>query len=356
MNRILRQFNLVFRDKNAKKSLPKMLGEIIMLSFKKREAALIYGGKFLYRKNIKNYKDYLSVKESKRLNASLNLQKPEYASILRNKLSFALFCARYGIATPALLSHNFGGRFFYNNEMYMVKDHKGIIDFFKMVLADSGEKKLFIKALTAKGGQGCYILSLDNLGAKIKSIGEDLLNTSFIHQKIIVQHPEIDKIHSGCINSLRFITYIDREGVAHIVSVLMRFGSGDRVVDNASAGGFYVAIDLNTGKLSAEGHQFMRGGGNLVTAHPDSGCTFRDFEIPYFAEACALVLKATRYLPTRWVGWDIAIQPGGPTLIEGNDNPGMLTADIAYGGYLGHPLVREVVEESRVPNQKLMKI
>ena len=347
MNRILRQFSLVFKDNNEKKSLAKILSEIVILSIKKREPALIYGGKFLYRRNITNYKDYLSVKESKRLNTSLNIQKPEYASILRNKLSFSLFCDRHGIATPKLLSHNQGDIFFYDESLLKIRDQQGVISFFKKVFEGTGEKKIFIKVLTAKGGMGIYRLTSKNIEQEIKDIEEDLTSTSFIHQQVIVQHPEIDKIHSDCINSIRFITYIDKNGVAHIVSALMRFGSGKRVVDNASAGGFYVAVDMENGVLKEEGHQFMRGGGNKVKKHPDTGYIFKDFKIPYFEDACELVLRATRYLPTRWIGWDIAIQPNGPIVIEGNDNPGMLTADIAYGGYLGHPLVKEVIQESK---------
>ena len=36
-----------------------------------------------------------------------------------------------------------------------------------------------------------------------------------------------------------------------------------------------------------------------------------------FAKECAMVVPQTRH-----VGWDIAITPDGPALIEGNDYPG----------------------------------
>lgn len=354
MNRYVRQFKLVFNDENEKKGILQMLREIIVLSYKKKEPALFYGGKFLYRKNIHNYKDYLSVKEMMRLKDSLKLQKPEYVAILSNKLSFALYCKKHDLETPAMLSYNFGKRFYYKNQLDVISDRQGVVTFFRKVFADSGVSKVFIKVLTAKGGKGCYLLTQDNIEEQVNNIKEDIFNVSFIHQRVIVQHPEIDKVHSGCINSLRFITYIDKKGDTHIVSALMRFGSGKSAVDNASSGGFYVAIDLKTGRLQEAGHQFMHGGGNLIQQHPDTGYTFKDFKIPFFEESCALVLRATHYMPTRWIGWDIAIQPDGPTLIEGNETPGMLTADIAYGGYLGHPLVREAVGESRFPNHELM--
>ncbi len=46
------------------------------------------------------------------------------------------------------------------------------------------------------------------------------------------------------------------------------------------------------------------------------------------------------------IGWDVAISENGPLIIEGNDNNSLFMSDIAYGGYLKHPLFKEILEEA----------
>ena len=44
--------------------------------------------------------------------------------------------------------------------------------------------------------------------------------------------------------------------------------------------------------------------------------------IPYWQEAVAMCLEASRVVPqVRFVAWDVAITPDGPVFIEGNSFP-----------------------------------
>mgnify|MGYP003150504758 FL=1 len=53
--------------------------------------------------------------------------------------------------------------------------------------------------------------------------------------------------------------------------------------------------------------------------HPDSGYPIADFQLPMFDEVIAFVDKVARHVPqVKYVGWDIAVTPDGPVLIEGN--------------------------------------
>ena len=48
---------------------------------------------------------------------------------------------------------------------------------------------------------------------------------------------------------------------------------------------------------------------------------FEGFRIPYWNEVRELVKNVHAKLPDiRSIGWDVAITPNGPVLIEGNDN------------------------------------
>jgi hypothetical protein len=56
-----------------------------------------------------------------------------------------------------------------------------------------------------------------------------------------------------------------------------------------------------------------------LASHPDTGVLFSGFAIPRWHDACALAVSAARqFAPIRTVGWDIAITPTGPVVVEGN--------------------------------------
>jgi len=76
--------------------------------------------------------------------------------------------------------------------------------------------------------------------------------------------------------------------------------------------------------------------------------TWQGNEVPLFGEAVALVTKAARVVPEiPYVGWDVAILPDGPVLIEGNYNTGVFQAKPnGVGEYRGLlPRYRAVIGE-----------
>jgi hypothetical protein len=62
---------------------------------------------------------------------------------------------------------------------------------------------------------------------------------------------------------------------------------------------------------------------SYLEVHPKTGVTIRGFEIPLYKEAVDLCLEAALVEPrVGYVGWDVAITPDGPALVEGNLIPG----------------------------------
>jgi hypothetical protein len=337
------QIKLILKDQSPKKNFFKIASEIIALSFQKQEPALYYGGKYLYRKDIGNVRDYLSQGEFYALSFSKKLHNFETSSLLRNKLSFALFCETNNLNVPKVISYNLGTSFLFDGKRYPASTDQEINSFFELVFERSGKEKLFLKEIGSQGGKGCYLIDKSTYSKKLSEL--QLSKKSFIHQEFIQQHPAINEIYPSSINTIRFITHLDGAGEPHIISAFMRFGRGGKVMDNAKSGGMYVAINMETGKLNEKANQSMGAGGGVFTKHPDTGHIFKDFSIPFFKEACAMALEMVLFIPDRFTGWDIAITPTGPTVIEGNENPGMQTADIAYGGLLKHPLVKSIMKE-----------
>ncbi|MGB3775165.1 MAG: sugar-transfer associated ATP-grasp domain-containing protein [Leeuwenhoekiella sp.] len=342
----IKQFKVIFTDKNEKKNIFRIIKEFISASIKKREIAYHYPAKYLYRKEITNYQDYLSFGEFMKMYNSKELHRYEHVSILKNKLSFALLVEKNNLNCPELISYNLRDNFCYAGKRFKIKDTEALYNMFKEVMNSSQQEKLFVKPLSKNGGKGCHLITLATLKEDLKAFDPDFLNQGAIHQAVVQQHESINAIYPHSINTIRFETYIDKLGKTHVLSGFMRFGAGGKVVDNAGSGGMYVSINMENGKLRAKSHQSMHAGGHSLKAHPDTGFVYDGFQIPYFHEAVELVLDAVNFIPDRIIGWDIGITPEGPTIIEANHSPSIKMSDIAYGGYLQHPLYAEILDEA----------
>ena len=125
----------------------------------------------------------------------------------------------------------------------------------------------------------------------------------------------------------------------------MRFGVGDSVIDNASSGGFFVGVNIDEGTLKDTGHYLSQYGGAKIKKHPDSGFIFEGFKVPYFKEACEEVLKGIMVIPNRFIGWDVAITPNGPIIVEANSSPHLQISNIVNGGLLKNPHIKKLLEE-----------
>lgn len=333
-----------FRDPN-KKSWLTMLREMWLYGWVKKEWPTDYFRKFLYRKEIKDITSYLSLKEYYSIIDSKKILVPDMAAILENKLSFSLFaeCQRWSI--PKSISYNINKNFYFNSKVYQVHSNAELMRFFLEVFKETNETALFVKPISGIGGKGCFLLKQDQLEWQIQKIGDLMLSHNYIHQEKIKQHDTVSNIYSHAINTIRINTYLDTQGKCHIISALMRFGSGNMVTDNESSGGFHVALDIEKECLIGTGKESIVYGSTVHTQHPDTKVLLNGYNIPFIKESLELAKQAASMIPTRVIGWDMAITPQGPVIIEGNSNPSLHMADIAFGGLCKLPLVKTILKE-----------
>lgn len=344
----IKLLKIVFTDRHTK-SWYKILYESIDYCWAKKEFTGDYFRKFLYRKDIVDYKNYLSLNQYYSIINSPKILKPEIASFLDNKLAFALYCEKNRLPVPKLISYNFSSHFFHNERSHYIKDKADLINFFNMVFKSYKTDHLFLKKNEGYGGSGCYLLKKNNLPAQIEDFGEVLMGANYIHQEVIVQHPAINKMFSKSINTLRLDVYLDDENNSHLISALMRFGIGNNIVDNTSSGGFFASVDIEKETLQGKGYKVIAEDGAMYIDHPDTKTKIDGFKIPYLKESIALAKFAIKQLPTKMIGWDIAITKNGPLIIEGNSNLSLHMTDMAYGGYCKHPMIQALLE--KVNNQ-----
>ncbi len=336
----------VFLEDKEKKSYSKIFKEVLQLWYFNKHFPLYYFGRFLYRKDIPNYKDYLSLKQYYRIIKSKKLNKVEFTNILANKLAFALFCEQTKIPAPTVLGYNMKKTFFLGGEKITMDSIEELKQYFTSLFKKNSIDKIFIKTLSDSGGKGVFMVDSNTLDLQDVSLFNKILNSACIHQQGVVQHSAINAIYSKSVNTIRIDTYIDDLNIPHVLSTTMRIGSGGNTVDNVSSGGFFVPADLVSGELLPHALQSMIFGGKKFTKHPDTGFEFRGFKIPYFQEAKDLCLSTSMIIPNRLIGWDIAITPHGPIIIEGNPAPGFLIGEYYHGGYLKHPLGKEMLENA----------
>lgn len=240
-----------------------------------------------------------------------------YLVVLRDKLIFWQFLKGMGFKTPECC-------YYYNFRDRSLTDIRNgqIIDPSE-ILHESGD--FFCKAIEGECGKGIYKLRIDNgnLFANGKQVEKlDKPNaSSYLIQRNVIQHDDINKIYSKSVNTIRAITIIDKHGVPQLLSAVMRFGAHGNLVDNWFQGGFVVGIN-DDGTLRDFGiYEFPINGEIIVNEHPDTHVKFGGISIPFYTDAVAEALRLHSFIPQiRAIGWDIAITPDGPTFIEGNDN------------------------------------
>ena len=149
----------------------------------------------------------------------------------------------------------------------------------------------------------------------------------FLVEEFIAQHPEMARLNPSSVNSLRVITYFDGAETRHLASVL-KIGNGG-AIDNFSGGGMYTMLD---DEGVAHSPAFDESGTSYAV-HPLSGTPIVGFRVPLYERILPMVDEMSRVIPrVPYVGWDIAIAPDRPIVIEGNPNSGVYQAKPSVSG------------------------
>ncbi len=328
-----------------KKPIFRMLKEVIVLIIKKREIPYYYF-KYLYR-NRPNAVDFMlhaSLKEQRALQYHSKLHNPKYSDLLDNKFNLSRFCSGNNLPTPRIISLNNKNKFMVNGKEDFAETLTQLQNIYESILEDKDLEGIFFRPFDLDSGRGCFKITTSNFKEVLNEYFQLLIDGDYIHTEVVKQHPKLNTVNDKALNTIRLITLITEQGNTEIIFSSIRFGVGDSVTDNASAGGFFVKIDNNTGKLVGPGYFLPQFGGDEISHHPISGVALEGFEIPFYDEMKTLVYRAVELIPDRLIGWDIGVSEIGPLIIEANRHPHIQGANIALGGILKNPRVKEVLE------------
>lgn len=144
------------------------------------------------------------------------------------------------------------------------------------------------------------------------------LKNNFIVQEIVRQHPVLASLHESSLNTIRILSFFF-EGEVHILSAIVRMGTGDARVDNVTAGGMQCGVHLD-GQCYTLACTKKR---DWVDRTPN-GTVFAKTRLPAFDKIIACVKREHSRLPHfRLVGWDFSVNESEePVFIEYNVCPG----------------------------------
>jgi len=240
------------------------------------------------------------------------------SSELNDKAEFAEHCRRHQIRTSPVLAVFIDGR----TELRV-----DLVEF---------EADLFVKPVAGRGGKGAQ--RWDRIGPGVYRspdggrLDRDALLARLAGQSrkapLLVQlrlhnHPDLEPLNNGALSTVRILTCLNEAGEPEVVGAAMRMAIGDNhVVDNLHAGGIAAAVDVDTGVLGPASDLGADCRLGWMDRHPGSGAAITGTRLPMWRDVREFAIRAHHAFDDRvLVGWDIAITPGGPVMVEGNGSP-----------------------------------
>lgn len=186
---------------------------------------------------------------------------------------------------------------------------------------------IMAKVPDSLGGKGIERIRRAEIGDLEAFRRDRTRNRQFLLEEFLIQHRDLAALNSSSVNTMRIVTYT-ANGTVQVLCTALRIGAGGDV-DNFSGGGMYTMLSPDGVAL----YPAFDDSNAIHGIHPISGVPIVGFAVPLFAEALEVVRTAARSIPeVPFVGWDVAIAPDRPVLIEGNYNTGVFQAKPSVSG------------------------
>ncbi len=203
-----------------------------------------------------------------------------------------------------------------------------------MIVALSNMGEAFCKPTTDScSGRGCVVIDMQNgVEQKTQRTAAELLDSlgdNFVIQERLRCHSQVALLHPNSCNTFRIITYRWKDDF-YCMPHCMRIGRHGNNVDNAHAGGMFIAIS-DSGVLHKTAFTEFR---ETFDIHPDSGIAFGGYCIDGFPKCLEAALALHRAIPqVGAINWDFTLnEENMPVLIEANmHSGGIWLAQMAHG-------------------------
>ncbi|MGD1870381.1 MAG: sugar-transfer associated ATP-grasp domain-containing protein [Neomegalonema sp.] len=155
----------------------------------------------------------------------------------------------------------------------------------------------------------------------VKEVFEAYGETGYIFQSRLGPHPDLATVSGPAVGTVRGVT-LHRGSHIDVLYALWKAPALGATADNFWRGdNMIVDIDAETGRT----RRCQRGTGahaEELQNHPGTGAAMINVQMPMWPELRQLVRASAWIFPdVPLLGWDVAITPDGPMIIEGNTSP-----------------------------------
>lgn len=224
---------------------------------------------------------------------------------LGHKLDFAEVCADFGLPTAEILAYARRG---------------------KVAVTDGArlQQDLFVKPEHGRGAMGARsLVARDGVDVthRLKQIARASWLMPRIVQPLITNHPGLADLTGESLVTIRVFTCLDAAEHPVVTHAMLR-SIGKLEPKWPTNEELAAPIDLTTGKLGRMCSDTRFGPDDRFDHHPITGAPVEGRRMPLWPAIHSLARAAHRVFSDRMlIGWDIALTPDGPILIEGNSYP-----------------------------------
>lgn len=253
--------------------------------------------------------------------------------ITEDKGIFYRYCGALGLAIPQLFAIVFRDRSGWTLHGRPLQSAEEWIDF----LCNHCPPEFVVKPSRGAQGRGVEAISRRDGHFVVEATGERLPADAFLKrlfakrrdQSVVVQerlepHPVLAHASgSTAVQTVRFMTMVDETGAVRLLGALLKIVAGSGVIDNFNLGvtnNLIARVDVRAGTIEEVVRtQATTPGFERISSHPVTGVGLVGLAVPHWKAAVRLSRDAAiAFAPVRTVGWDVAITPSGPKVIEGN--------------------------------------
>lgn len=269
-----------------------------------------------------------------RAKLSREVQKEEYKIIFDDKEVCYLMCQSLVLPLP---------------------DQLGVLDpdadyaaDLKKMLQQNIEKTLIIKPVRGAGGKDIFLAYNEKNDFKIKTNNRIFKLENFVleHRCVVQiyldQHPELC-LFSNSLNTIRIVTLLTKKNEVIILGAYMRFGRGDKYVDNLSSGGIAVGIDMTRGALMDSAHDSKS---KVYKTFPETNIEFSGLIVPFWKDVVSLAKRVQMEFGFyKLLGIDIGITSKGPVIVEINPSHDNIGLEQKVGPLLKNDHIQKVFQD-----------
>lgn len=223
----------------------------------------------------------------------------------------------------------------------------------RMVLVFKGKTQGAAPALVAVDGEEWPAERLwrhltDEAALERACLGAVEIAPTFLIERRLRPHPALAALSPETLCTIRVLTLRDRGTAPHVMRAIFKLQTSASGLDNLAQGSVAIGVDMETGKLRTGWVKPKKGEmADLarLDTDPASGLEFVGKQLPCWEEVMDVAVRgAAAFSSVRSLGWDIAVTPDGPAILEGNWNWCEKHGQCGFGRGLWHGDFKTVSE------------